>query len=124
LSPLVTVARISFQINDLDLLGGSPSRACRAGLLHEGARGHDGASSAPSQAARILLTPAVKLIMAGTRPPTSAITVTTVALAFGSINADRTTDACERHKLGAQHRGADQEPLVAERAGERVSTAT
>ena len=44
-------------------------------------------SCAALQAASTLATPAVKLIIAGTRPADiSAISVTTVPLAFGSIS--------------------------------------
>ena len=54
------------------------------------------------QAASMLATPAVKLIIAGTRPADiSAISVTAAPLAFGSI----TPTACprrERHQLLAE----------------------
>ena len=57
------------------------------------------------QAARMLAAPAVKLIIAGTRPADiSAISVTAAPLALGSISADRRAFGGERHQLAAEHR--------------------
>ena len=60
-------------------------------------------SCAALQAASTLAAPAVKLIIAGTRPADiSAISVTAAPLALGSISADRLALGRERHQLLAE----------------------
>ena len=66
-------------------------------------------TSAALQAARMFAAPAVKLIIAGTRPAdiTPRI-VTTAPFAFGSITPSALPSRGERHQLLAEHRGAEQ----------------
>ena len=76
-------------------------------------------TSAALQPARMLAAPAVKLIIAGTRPADiSPRIVTTAPLAFGSITPIGAAFRRERHQLGAEHGGADQQALVGQRAGD------
>jgi hypothetical protein len=65
-------------------------------------------SSAASQAARTLLTPAVAHDRDHGR------------IGIRQHHADRATDTRERHELAAQNRGADQKPLVAQHSGDRI----
>ncbi len=69
----------------------------------------------------MLVAPAVKLIIAGTRPADiRPRIVTTAPLAFGSMTPMARPSRRERHQLAAEDGGADQQPLVGERAGQRV----
>ena len=69
----------------------------------------------------MLAAPAVKLIIAGTRPADIRPSmVTTAPLAFGSITPMRAPFGRQRHQLGAEDRGAGQQALVGERAGHRI----
>ena len=78
-------------------------------------------TSAALQPARMFVAPAVKLIIAGTRPADiSPRIVTTAPLAFGSITPIGAPFGRERHQLGAEDRRAGQQPLVGHRAGDGI----
>ena len=63
-------------------------------------------TSAARQAARILAAPAVKLIIAGTRPADiTASNVTTAPFEVGSMTPSARPFERERHQLGAEDRG-------------------
>ena len=78
-------------------------------------------TSAALQAARMLAAPAVKLIIAGTRPARHhAEDRHHRAVRVRQHHAERLAFAGERHQLLAEHGGAEQQALVAERAGHRI----
>ena len=69
----------------------------------------------------MLAAPAVKLIIAGTRPADIRPSrVTTAPLALGSITPIGSPFGRQRHQLGAEDRGARQQALVGQRAGDRI----
>ena len=76
---------------------------------------------AARQADAMLVAPAVKLIMAGTRladiRPSS---VTAAPLALGSMTPIASPGAARGRELAADDVGADQQPLVGQRAGDRI----
>ena len=78
-------------------------------------------TSAARQAPRILAAPAVKLIIAGTRPADiTASMVTTRAVRGRQHDAERAAFGRERHQLAAEDRGADQQPLIGQLAADRI----
>ena len=95
----------------------SPSLA----LLDEGARGDDGVDLGGLAGGEDVGRAAVKLIIAGTRPADiSAEQRHHGAVRVRQHDADGAAFERERHQLAAEHRGAEQQPLVGERAGDRV----
>ena len=76
---------------------------------------------AARQAASMLAAPAVKLIIAGTRPADiSASRVDRRAVGVRQHHADRLALGRERHQLLAEDARAEQQLAVGERAGDRV----
>ena len=90
-----------FEIDDRDLAARARRPGCPSLPFSMKAREVTMVSiCAALQAARMLAAPAVKLIMAGTRPADiSARTVTTAPLAFGSITPTARPSAAQRHEL-------------------------
>ena len=79
------------------------------------------AISAAVQAARMFAAPAVKLIIAGTRPADIAARIVDGgAVRVRQHDAERLALFGERDELAAEHVRADEQPLVGQRSGDRV----
>ena len=77
--------------------------------------------SAARQAARILAAPAVKLIMAGTRPADiTASKVTTPPFDVGSMTPSERPSSASGISFSAEHRAGLQQPLIGHLAADRI----
>ena len=117
-----TVGADVVEIDDLDLVRERVDQRRRAGpSRRRRARSGWCRPSAALQAARMLAAPAVKLIIAGTRPADiSAEQRHRRAVGVRQHHADRLALGARAASASAEHARADQQPLVGERAGDRV----